>query len=138
MSKPKKLHQRVWKVVSKYHWKSKILDFIIALFWTFWQFFFGLNMLGLTYNHIQTMTKPSHSGCFLKHFWPIFGQKYQKVNGFDLRIHIPWTRTLSGLEKYLSQHLGNSKNIILFGRHVRVTAIHSLFLLDSRHHLRSG
>ena len=67
--------------------------------------------LGSQPNHDQT--KPSLLWCFLSRFWPFFGQKYQKVNGFDLRTHIPWQRTLSGIKKYLSHPLGNSKNIIL-------------------------
>ena len=41
------------------------------------------------------------------------GQKYQKVNGFDLKTHIPFTNRLSWVEKYWSHPLGNSKNIIL-------------------------
>ena len=52
-------------------------------------------------------------GPFLGLFDPVFGQKYQKVNGFDLRTHIPWTNWLSWVEKYWSHPLGNSKNIIL-------------------------
>ena len=62
-------------------------------------------------------TKPYHTKP--RHFKPIFGlfglllgQKYQKVNGFDLRTHIPWTNWVSRVEKYWSHPLGNSKNII--------------------------
>ena len=57
-------------------------------------------------------TKPRHFKPIFMTFWPIFGQKYQKVNGFDLRTHIPWTNWLSWIEKYWSHLLTNSKNII--------------------------
>ena len=51
-------------------------------------------------------------GPFLGLFDLYFGQKYQKVNGFDLRTHIPWTNEVSWVEKYWSHPLANSKNII--------------------------
>ena len=52
-------------------------------------------------------------GQFLGHFHPFLGQKYQKVNGYDLNTHTPLTNRLSWAEKYWSHPLGNSKNIIL-------------------------
>ena len=42
----------------------------------------------------------------------IWGQKSQKVNGFDLRTHIPWADEVSWVEKYWSHPVANSKNII--------------------------
>ena len=74
----------------KYHWNCLILAFSIAPFWTFWSIFLFKHVrvnLGSQPNHDQT--KPSLLWCFLSSFWPFFGQKYQKVNGFDLRTHIP-------------------------------------------------
>ena len=60
----------------------------------------------------QTIPIKDILGPFLGLFDPVLGQKYQKVNGFDLRTHIPWTNWLSRVEKYWSHPLGNSKNII--------------------------
>ena len=37
----------------------------------------------------QTIPIQDILGPFLGLFYPVFGQKYQKVNGFDLRTHIP-------------------------------------------------
>ena len=48
-------------------------------------------------------------------FLPVFGTKvlkYQKVKGFDLGTHIPWTNEVSWVEKYWPHALANSKNII--------------------------
>ena len=49
----------------------------------------------------------------LGRFDPFLGQKYQQVNGFDLRTHIPWTNGLSWVKRYRSHPLTNSKNIFL-------------------------
>ena len=38
----------------------------------------------------QTIPNQDILGPFLGLFDPVFGQKYQKVGGFDLRTHIPW------------------------------------------------
>ena len=61
----------------------------------------------------QTIPIQDILGQFLGLFDQFFGQKYQKVAGFDLRTHIPWTNWLSWVEKYWSHPLANSKNIIL-------------------------
>ena len=61
-------------------------------------------------------TKPKHLGQFSGLFCPFLGQKYLKVNGFDLRTHIPWTSGLSPVQKSLSHLLTNSKNIISIRR----------------------
>ena len=50
----------------------------------------------------QTIPIQDILGPFLGLFDPVFGQKYQKVNGFDLRTHIPWTNWLPWVEKYES------------------------------------
>ena len=58
-------------------------------------------------------TKSRHFDTIFGPFWPFFWSKYQKVNGFDLRTHIPWTNWSSKVEKYWSHPLTNSKNIFL-------------------------
>ena len=60
-----------------------------------------------------TIPKQDILGPFLGHFHPFLGQKYQQVNGFDLKTHIPLTDRLSRVEKFWSHPLGNSKKIIL-------------------------
>ena len=59
---------------------------------------------------------------------PFLGQKYQKVNGFDLGTHIPWTNEVSWVEKYWSHPLVNSKNIISVQQtcdlHMKMVASH--------------
>ena len=83
---------------------SSKLDFQICYFWYF--FDPGLQPSYITPNH--TNPRP-----FLGHFDPFCRQQYQKVNGFDLKTHIPWTDWLSWVEIYLSHPLTNLKNIIL-------------------------
>ena len=61
----------------------------------------------------QTIPIQDILGQFLGLFDHFLGQKYQKVAGFDLRTHIPWTNQLSWVEKCWSHSLGKSKNIIL-------------------------
>ena len=60
----------------------------------------------------QTIPVQDILGQFLGLFDQFFGQKYQKVAGFDLRTHNRWTNWLSWVEKYWSHPLANSKNII--------------------------
>ena len=45
----------------------------------------------------QTIPIQDILGPFLGLFDPVFGQKYQKVNGFDLRTHIPWNIGLKNI-----------------------------------------
>ena len=63
-------------------------------------------------------TKPRHLRPIFRPFDPFFGQKCQKVNGFDLVTHI-------GYKKYWSHPLTNSKNIILVLR----TCVPLLYLI---------
>ena len=78
-------------------------------------------------------------GPFLGHFHPFLGQKYQKVNGFDLKTHIPLTDCPElkniGLTLWVIR-----KTSFWFSRHVAIQtldvmkhlSLHSLHLIGDK------
>ena len=76
-------------------------------------FFFGSDLfISQPYHTKPYHTKPRHFRPFLGLFDQFLGQKYQKVAGFDLRTHIPWTNWLSCILgwKILVSPFGQFKN----------------------------
>ena len=69
----------------------------------------------LIMNTLKALWGQSVESIILMHILLIFC-KYQKVNGFDLGTHIPWTNEVSWVEKCWSHSLAFSKNIILVQR----------------------